>query len=246
MPDDTPLTPLEEFYSEPQSPMVRDFAREMAVNPPEVGPVGEGNDPAPILPLDADEGPPDLEQVIQGHLNGVTRAALEQLDGSDRELYPVRSRVRSAVEPIMARHKARLADIHNRALPAGPTVADGEVLDRLRGAEGLAANHPNRRALEAHERLMRARGSLTDSGAKFEIAQADAERDAALNELAKRWNVELTSVAQNAEALLDTGTIEVTEEHRRSGLLLVEEMTATSPRHGLPHFKWALRQAAVD
>ncbi len=245
-PFEMPLT-LEEFQSEPPPPpMLTDYAAKMVVDPPAVPPADGDTNRTTIVPLDADEGPADLETEIQSRLNHETERALAQLEGSDRELYPVRSRVRPSIEPILARHAARLADIRNRAAPPGPTAADGEVAVRLQGAEGLAPNHPSRLKLEALERRIRARGSLTDTGARLEIQAADAERDAALNDLARQWRDQLNDVAAQATKVLEAGTVTVTETDRRAGLLLVQELGATSPRHGLPLLKWAIRDAAVD
>src|SRR2546428_10753706 len=112
------------------------FAAEMVGDPPPVPPADAGNDQTTILPLDADPGPPDLDAAVQSVINDVTERALTELDGTDRQLHPGRSKVRASLAPVLAHHAGRLADIRNRAAPPGPPPADGGSMDRRRGAGG--------------------------------------------------------------------------------------------------------------
>lgn len=243
---DFPLS-VEEFQSEPTPPaMLRDFAAEMVPSTPPVPPVDGGNYATTILPLDADDGPPDLDEVVQSVTSHIAEQALEQLDGPDRDLHPIRSAVRPGLEPILARYSARLADIRNRAAPPGPSAADGDEARRLEGAEGLPANHPSRQALEALERRIRARGSLTDTGKRLELQAAAAERDAAIQQVTAQWGDKLDAVARDCKNRIDQGIVRVTDDDRHAGLLLVQELGATSPKHGLPLLQWEIREAALD
>jgi hypothetical protein len=226
--------------------MQRDFVAEMVVDPPPVPPVDEGNDQTTIMELDADPGPPDLDEVVDEHLSHVAEAALHELSGTDGQLFPVRSTVRSAIEPVLARHRARMDDIRNRAAAPGATPEDGDELRRLGAAEGLPPDHPNRKALEAIERRIRSRGSLTDSGARLEIQEADAERDSHIQDLVEGWRKHLDAVTERCRTTLEAGTVKVTDDDRVAGVLLAQELASANPKHGLPILKWQIREAALD
>ena len=201
--------------------------------------------------MDPEGVPADLDEVVAEVTGSVAEQALAELDGPDRLLYPVRSKVRESVEPILARHAARLADIHNRAQPAGPAPEDGDAIRQLgfqnrEDAEGLARDHPKRQAFDAIQRRIRQRGTLTRDGARLEMQDADAERDAALNELASGWREQLNAVTRRCQDVIDQGTVEVTDDHRMQAVMLAQELGQANPRHGLPLVKMAIREAAAD
>lgn len=236
--------------------ILRDFQSEMIVDPPAV-PVDEGTDRTAldgrplILPVDPDQGPADLEDAVQAAIAHVAEQALEQLNGTDPQLYGVRSKVRAVVGEILADHSSKVADIRNRAQPAGPTPEDGDAIRQLgfqnrEDAEGLAPDHPNRKALEAIERRIRARGTLTSDGARLELQDAAAQRDSEIQDRVEQWREKLDRVEARCVDVINQGTIMVGEEDRRSAVLLAHELAATSPRHGLPILRQAVREAAVD
>ena len=86
------------------------------------------NEPTVPMPLDAAPWPEHLDEAVGAYVTQQADIATKELDGSDPLLHPIRSRVRSSVEPLLGAFDAQLAKAENQHGKPAPLNTFHDVL----------------------------------------------------------------------------------------------------------------------
>ena len=188
--------------------------------------------PAGAIPFDAAPWPENLDTAVAAYEQDQNAIASKELEGSDPVLYPIRSKVRPSVEPLLGAFDAQLADVENRHRRPGPTGDEQNELNhgRLRGADSdVHSYHKEWLALQA---AIAQRGTMTAHG--YEQAKRDiaANRKAAVTAALEDVRKDLDVADAVTRAQRDDTRLKPTAEDVETAVDLMLRLERTTPKHG--------------
>jgi hypothetical protein len=176
--------------------------------------------------------PADFAAAIQQFEIIQSEMAAAQLKGNDPYLNPIRSKVRSSVEPLLKIFENQLADVRNRAKPPATIDSEAEVTHgRLRGAYN--PDHPAHDEYEALRKQYEVRGTLTEHGLRKAEAEIEANRAVAIEGALKPLRMQLERLESRFEQESKERTPKWSIADVDRSTKLRDYVAGLAPRHGV-------------
>jgi len=194
----------------------------------------ESNEPTVPMPLDAAPWPEHLDEAVGAYVTQQATIADRELDGSDPLLYPIRSKVRASVEPLLGAFDAQLVRAENQHGKPGPTADEQAELNLGRLEGGDSELHPYHNEWLALQVRIAERGTMTDKGYADTKRNIAANRKGAVAAALKSLHEEIAAAEAKVQAQRAATRVVPKPADVQAAVDVMLQLERTTPTHGAP------------